>query len=111
MHRNIFSKLSKGFSIFWKNFLSAYPVIIFFVVLFLITVSMFSLQYAMVVSIFTTMFNIQRRRQNSIGNFIKIFFISIFLCLLAFNYSKSGILSDSEFLYSVFTCFSSKLPL
>ncbi len=84
MHRNIFSKLSKGFSIFWKNFLSAYPVIIFFVVLFLITVSMFSLQYAMVVSIFTTMFNIQRRRQNSIGNFIKIFFISIFLCLLAF---------------------------
>ena len=38
----------------------------------------------MVVSIFTTMFSIQRKRQNSIGNFIKIFFISIFLCLLAF---------------------------
>ena len=84
MHTKLFQKLVKGFSIFWKNFLSAYPVIIFFVVLFLITVSMFSLQYAMVVSIFTTMFNIQRRRQNSIGNFIKIFFISIFLCLLAF---------------------------
>lgn len=84
MHRGIFSKLSTGFSIFWKNFLSAYPVIIFFVILFLITVNLFSLQYAMVVSIFTTMFSIQRKRQNSIGNFIKIFFISIFLCLLAF---------------------------
>lgn len=70
--------------LFRKRFLTALPVILFFLFNFWIVVSFFGMQYAMVASVFTTVFQIQHLRNWSWLYFVKIICFSLLLCVLVF---------------------------
>lgn len=77
-------KLKKSLNILQKRFADARSVILFFVVLFAIIVGLFGLRYAILVSVFTTIFKIRRGQPKSFGYFIQLTLSSVFLCLLAY---------------------------
>lgn len=68
----------------WKRFQNAFPVILFFFVLFLIIVEGFGLQYAIVVSVFTTIFQTQHTKSHTLSYYVKLLLNSYILCGLAF---------------------------
>ena len=78
------AKLREWILLFKKHFLTALPVILFFLFNFWVVTSFFGIQYAMVVSVFTTVFQIQHLRNQSILYFVKVICFSLLLCVLAF---------------------------
>ena len=70
---------------FFHAFQNACPVILFFVCTFLMVVSVFGVQYAMMVSVITVFFQGRyKRKNNTIFKYIRLLLLGSFLILLAY---------------------------
>ena len=69
----------------WKRkWQSAWPVIGFFLVLFFLVVFRFGITYCLTVSVFTTLFQVRRNRNNTVGT--AVFLLGESLVLVALSH-------------------------
>lgn len=76
-------KVRQWAATFWKKLRATSPILAFFLISFAIVVPLFGLFSAIVVSVFTTLFQFRYKRSNTPRDFLRFFLISQGLCLLA----------------------------
>lgn len=78
----------------WKKFLQALPVIAFFLILFYSVIYLFGMQYTMIVSLVTVVFQVNYKKRNiPAGALTKLLVQQIFLLCLAYTATWNIILS------------------
>ena len=78
----------------WKKFLQALPVIAFFLILFYSVIYLFGMQYTMIVSLVTVVFQVNYKKRNiPAGALTKLLVQQIFLLCLAYTATWNLILS------------------
>ena len=78
----------------WKKFLQALPVIVFFLILFYSVIYLFGMQYTMIVSLVTVVFQVNYKKRNiPAGALAKLLIQQIFLLCLAYTATWNIILS------------------
>ena len=78
----------------WKKFLKALPVIVFFLILFYSVIYFFGMQYTMIVSLVTVVFQVNYKKRNiPAGALAKLLIQQIFLLCLAYTATWNIILS------------------
>lgn len=78
----------------WKKFLQALPVIAFFLILFYSVIYLFGMQYTMIVSLVTVVFQVNYKKRNiPAGALAKLLVQQIFLLCLAYTATWNIILS------------------
>ena len=78
----------------WKKFLQALPVIVFFLILFYSVIYLFGMQYTMIVSLVTVVFQVNYKKRNiPAGALAKLLVQQIFLLCLAYTATWNIILS------------------
>ncbi|RGD75276.1 FUSC family protein [Anaerofustis stercorihominis] len=65
-----------------RNYVAQLPTIFFFIILFIVIVSFFGAQYAIMVSAFTTVFKVKYPKNLSINELFKLFLLEALLCFL-----------------------------
>lgn len=78
--RRIIGKYS---TLFLNRLKGAFPIILFYIIQFLLVNVLFGQRYILVVTCSTAVFQIRRKQYNNIWDYIQIFVISLLLCLLA----------------------------
>ena len=68
----------------WRKFLNALPVIAFFLAMFYLVIGLFGMQYVMVVSLATLVFQVNYKKRHSAGTLIKLIIQQLFLVILAY---------------------------
>lgn len=68
----------------WQKFLNALPVIVFFLAMFYLVIWLFGMQYVMVVSLATLLFQVNYKKQQSAGTLVRLIIQQLFLVVLAY---------------------------
>ena len=71
---------------------AALPTILFYILQFTLVVNLFGLQYALVLTGSTTLFQLRRKQRNDLRRYLQLFFVPLLLCLLAFAATRSAVL-------------------
>ena len=71
---------------------AALPIILFYILQFTLVVTLFGLQYALVLTGSTTLFQLRRKQRNDLRRCLQLFFVPLLLCLLAFAATRSAVL-------------------
>ena len=71
---------------------AALPTILFYILQFTLVVNLFGLQYALVLTGSTTLFQFRRKQRNDLRTCLQLFFVPLLLCLLAFAATRSAAL-------------------
>ena len=69
---------------FWQRFKNAFPTILFYAVSFLLILIIFGVKYALVASTATTLFEGRYRKSIRVKELIRMIFMSLLLCVLAY---------------------------
>lgn len=81
---------SEGVKLFRSRWKGARPTVFFFIALFLMITVCFGSAYAMAVSGTTTLFQVRRNREHTLGDYVRLFFMCMLLCVLAMVATRSG---------------------
>src|SRR5699024_5826333 len=80
----VHSKINKYCAMFLGRLKGAFPIILFYIIQFLLVSILFGQQYIMAVACSTTIFQIRRNQYNNILDYVRIFLVSLILCILAY---------------------------
>ena len=77
-------KINKYCAMFLGRLNGAFPIILIYIIQFLLVSILFGQQYIMAVACSTTIFQIRRNQYNNILDYVRIFLVSLILCILAY---------------------------
>ena len=89
---DIFSACRAFKDLFCRRLRDALPIIMFYILEFLLVYGLFGSRYVMVVSGATTLFQIRRRQRNEMGDYLRLLLVPLVLCLLSFAASRTLLL-------------------
>lgn len=79
-----FSKITQQTKTVWKQFCKAFPVIVFFLVLFAFTIAAFGIQYTIIPSLITVNFQNRRNKRQSVRSLLRVIVFQFILQILAY---------------------------
>jgi glucan phosphoethanolaminetransferase (alkaline phosphatase superfamily) len=82
-------KINNYFKMFLSRLKEAFPIILFYIIQFLLVSVLFGQQYVMAVACSTTIFQIRRNQYNNILDYIRMFLVSLILCILAYMATRN----------------------
>ena len=84
MAEELDKKIKKQLLLIWKKFFAAFPVICFFLCLFVGVLDVFGSQYVMIVSLVTVLFHVNYKKRNTLKSLLGISALQLALSFLAY---------------------------
>mgnify|MGYP001852719478 FL=1 len=84
MAEELDKKIKKQLLLIWKKFSAAFPVICFFLCLFVGVLDVFGSQYVMIVSLVTVLFQVNYKKRNTLKSLLGISALQLALSFLAY---------------------------
>ena len=84
MAEELDKKIKKQLLLIWKKFFAAFPVICFFLCLFVGVLDVFGSQYVMIVSLVTVLFQVNYKKRNTLKSLLGISALQLALSFLAY---------------------------
>lgn len=84
MTEGLDKKIKKQLLLIWKKFSAAFPVICFFLCLFVGVLNIFGSQYVMIVSLVTVLFQVNYKKRNTLKSLLEISALQLALSFLAY---------------------------